>query len=55
MLYLALLFFILSLTAGYAGSAGVGNPALARALVFVFLALLIASAIAAAIRGRPPL
>lgn len=56
MLSWALGFLILALIAGALGFGGIAGAAtgIAKILFFVFLALLVLSAIVGVIRGRPP-
>jgi uncharacterized membrane protein YtjA (UPF0391 family) len=56
MLTWALTFFVLALIAGVLGFGGIAGAAasIAKVLFLVFIVLLIVSAIAAALRGRPP-
>lgn len=57
MLSWAAAFFVLALIAGALGFGGIAGAAtgIAKILFFIFLVLLIVSAIAHAVRGRPPL
>lgn len=56
MLSWALAFFILAIIAGVLGFGGIAGASvgIAKTLFFVFLILLVVSAVFGAIRGRPP-
>jgi uncharacterized membrane protein YtjA (UPF0391 family) len=56
MLYWAAIFFVLAIIAAVFGFSGIAGAAagIAQVLFFLFLALLLVSAIAGALRGRPP-
>lgn len=57
MLTWALTFLVLALIAGLFGFTTIAGASIgiAQVLFFVFLVLLVVSAIAAAVRGRPPI
>lgn len=57
MLYYALVFFVLALVAALFGFGGIATTSagIAKILFFVFIALVVVSALAGAIRGRPPI
>jgi uncharacterized membrane protein YtjA (UPF0391 family) len=56
MLYWAVIFFVFAIVAAALGFGGIAGAAagIAQVLFFVFLALLFVSAVATALRGRPP-
>lgn len=57
MLTWAITFFLLAVLAGIFGFGGIASSfaSIAQILFFVFLALLVISAVAHAVRGRPPM